>query len=239
MSKKRLGILFVGGVTILSIAAALYLYFYRHAYSDSNDTIHEWFTNPAERARLITEYDEPCPGAPFLLPSAGLIGLLWRDAAAPYNVLQRHTGIDIFGDGQPDTVPVVAAYDGYLTRLDDWFATVIIRHDDPLQPGRTIWTYYTHIGNRSGTVSYIAEAFPPGTQDVWVEQGTLLGYQGEYNGDSYGIALHLHFSIVTSDAAGMFKNEAVLGNTLNPSPYLGLTLNMDDHPERPIRCGQG
>jgi hypothetical protein len=173
----------------------------------------------------------------FLLPSSGFIGLLYRDPARPYHIFRRHTGVDIFGNGEPGDVPVVAVYDGYLTRLNDWFATVIIRHDDPLQLGRTIWTYYTHMGNRSGTTSFVSDEFPPGTADKFVKQGTLLGYQGKYAGIGVPVGLHVHLSIVASDADGSFKNEAILDNTLDPSPYFGLPLNIDDHPKRPIKCG--
>lgn len=204
--------------------------------SNSNDYIARWFRQPSTRSELTTSNAERCEDAPFILPSSGFIGLLYADPAAPYNLLRRHTGIDIFGDGAPGEVPVIAAYDGYLTRLDDWLSTVIIRHDDPLHPGRTIWTYYTHMANASGSVSYVSDEFPPGTREVFVEQGILLGYQGEYNGTGVPIGLHVHMSIVQTDEDGTFKNEAVLSNTLDPSPYFGLTLNIADFPDRPIRC---
>ncbi len=217
------------------LAAAFLIY--HHAQSDSNRYISRWFDDPGHRAALATVQRTPCPGAPFLLPSDGLIGLLWKDSAAPYNLLRRHSGIDIFGDGTTGTVPVYAAYDGYLTRRADWKATVIIRHDDPLQPGRTIWTYYTHMASRDGATSYVADAFPPGTDAVWVTQGTLLGYQGEYSGNTVApVGLHVHVSIVKSDPDGSFKNETHPGNTLDPSPYFGMALSIEDQPERPIRC---
>jgi peptidoglycan LD-endopeptidase LytH len=234
MSKKRLFLPVLG--MLLVICAVLIWYLFRYSPSDSNDTIHKWLSDPSSRPQLNTPNDVPCGDAPFLLPSPGLIGLLWRDTARPYNMLNRHTGIDILGDGESGTVPVVAVYDGTLTRLSGWFSTVIIRHDDPLQPGRTIWTYYTHMGNRDGTESYVDAAFPAGTDGVFVEQGTVLGTQGEYNGDSFGIAMHVHVSIVTSHANGMFKNESVLGNTLDPSPYFGMALNSDENSYRPVRC---
>lgn len=235
MIRKRILISF-GLLVIASIPFALFLYQNLiNVHSDSNDYIHEWLTNPESRDGLNTE--SACEDAPFILPTTGLIGLLYRDVARPYSGLSRHTGIDVFGDGEPGSVPIVAAYDGYLTRLDDWKSTVIIRHDDPLNPGEVIWTYYTHMASLNGETSYIVDDFPPGTTDEFVAQGTLLGYQGEYNGASFGIAMHLHFSIVKTDSDGSFKNEAVLNNTIDPSPYFGLPLNMDDDAPRPIRCG--
>lgn len=233
--KKGCFILFVMASAAGSGLMALYLF--SQAATNSNDYIGQWFDHPERRPELTTIRSEPCPGAPFLLPSSGLIGLLWNDPALPYNIFRRHSGVDIFGDGAGGSVPVVAAYEGYLTRLPDWKSTVIIRHDDPLQAGRTIWTYYTHMASRDGNTSYVAPEFPPGTSEVWVEQGTLIGYQGEFAGNSLApIGLHLHFSIVKSEADGSFKNEAQIKNTLDPSPYLGMHVNIKGQPERPILC---
>jgi len=202
----------------------------------SNDEIRQWFVFPENRPQLTTTGGIACDGAPFILPSEGFIGLLWADPARPYNPLRRHSGIDIFGDGDPGTIANYAAYGGYLTRLSNWKSTVIIRHDDPLQPGRTIWTYYTHMANDNGSRSFIVDDFPPGTSNQWVDQGTLLGYQGTYSGTGPPIGMHLHFSIVKSDNEGMFLNEAIIDNTLDPSPYLGLSLDIGENPDRPIRC---
>lgn len=218
---------------------ALALFVYSQTQSNSGAAIRRWFSDPDSRRDLVTALRVPCPGAPFLLPTDGLIGLLWRDPSGPYHIFRRHTGLDIFGDGPPGTVPVVAAYDGTLTRLDGWVSSVIIRHDDPLQPGRAIWTYYTHMASRDGDTSYIAEAFPPGTSEVWVEQGALLGYQGNYSGSAIPVGTHLHFSIVQSEPDGSFKNESEISNTLDPSPYLGMPLNIRERPERPIACATG
>jgi hypothetical protein len=103
---------------------------------------------------------------------------------------------------------------------------VIIRHpEDPLQPGRQIWTYYTHLADAQGH-SYIIAEIPPGTVELPVKQGALLGYQGDYNGNSWrSVDTHLHFSIVLDDGTGKFRNETDRANTLDPSPYLGMRLN--------------
>lgn len=229
LALAALGIAVLGGVAVLLL--------YSYTQSNSLRYIRRWFADQQSRPALTTPRD-PCPGAPFVLPTEGLIGLLWNDPALPYNALHRHTGIDIFGDGAPGTVPVFAAYSGYLTRLERWKSSVIIRHEDPLQPGRTIWTYYTHMANRDGDVSFIDAAFPPGTAGVWVEQGTLIGYQGEYAGDGPPIGMHLHLSIVKSAPDGAFLSEAAINNTLDPSPYFGMPLNIDTQPARPIGCWQ-
>lgn len=81
------------------------------------------------------------------------------------------------------------------------------------------------MANRAGD-SFIEPAFPPGTDGVFVEQGTLLGYAGDYNGQSLrDIWVHLHFSIVLDNGRGRYANELEFANTLDPSPYLGLPVN--------------
>lgn len=228
----------VVGVALLVCLACSYLalIIYSQFQSNSVPYIRRWFNEPSKRDELSTIQQDLCGNAPFLLPSSGLIGLLWSDPAGPYSVLHRHSGIDIFGDGEDGTVPVYAAYSGYLSRLDHWVSAVIIQHDDPLQTGRQIWTYYAHMASQDGE-SYIVEKFPAGTRGQWVERGELLGYQGSYNGGSIRqIGTHLHFSIVLSEDNGTFKNETDIGNTLDPSPYFNLPLNIEQMPARPIRC---
>ncbi|MAT98159.1 MAG: hypothetical protein CL608_13525 [Anaerolineaceae bacterium] len=175
---------------------------------------------------MITEQREACPGAPFILPSDGFIGLLYADPRGPYSSNNPHQGIDIFSNTDPGITPVYAAFDGYLTREESWRSSLIMRiPDDPLQPGRTIWLYYTHLADREGN-DFIEDAFPPGTRELFVEQGTLLGYTGDYNGTSpRTIWTHLHFSIVKDDGNGRFLNELEFDNTLDPSPYLGIAVN--------------
>jgi hypothetical protein len=103
------GLIVAAGLVVTAGGGITVLYLYTQSLSNSNDYVHRWFDDKSSRPALSTVQREPCPGAPFLLPSDGLIGLLWRDTAAPYSILRRHSGIDIFGAGEPGTVPVVAA----------------------------------------------------------------------------------------------------------------------------------
>jgi hypothetical protein len=193
-----------------------------------------FFRDPASQVESTILTGERCGDAPFLLPTDGLIGFLWGDSFRPGHT---HQGIDIFAGKPPGVVPVVAAYPGYLTRLPDWKSTVIIRiPDDPLQPGRQIWTYYTHMADTEGN-SFISPAFPPGVNEVFVEGGTLLGYQGDFSGNPDNpTGVHLHFSIVKDDGQGRFTNELEIENTYDPSPYLGLPLNAQTNPDRIPVC---
>lgn len=182
----------------------------------------------AERNVLITVQRDACPGAPFVLPADGFVGLLYGDPRGPYSASSPHQGIDIFSADRdvPGLVPVYAAYDGFVSREADWQSTLIQRvPEDPLEPGRQIWLYYTHMADREGN-DFIESAFAPGTREQFVEQGTLLGYTGNYNGNSpRGIWVHLHFSIVLDDGHGRYLNELEFANTVDPSPYLGLPLD--------------
>jgi hypothetical protein len=138
--------------------------------------------------------------------------------------------LDIFGGEGLYQTPVIAAYPGYLSRLPDWKSSLIIRiPHDPLHPGRQIWTYYTHLADAAGN-SYIDSQFPEDTNEVYVEAGTLLGYQGNFSGDPNNpVGIHLHFSIVQDDGQGKFRNELEIKNTLDPSPYLGLPANAESN----------
>jgi len=110
--------------------------------------------------------------------------------------------------------------------MTDWKASIIIRiSNDPLNPERQIWSYYTHMADDLGN-SYIVDQFPPGTSESFVEAGTLLGYQGNYSGSPGNpTGIHLHFSIVKDDGLGRFLNELEIKNTIDPSPYFNLDLN--------------
>jgi murein DD-endopeptidase MepM/ murein hydrolase activator NlpD len=181
--------------------------------------------DPASFPELMMAAGTRCGESPFAFPTHGFIGFIWGDS---FRLGHRHQGIDIFGGSGAGITPVFAAYPGYLTRLSDWKSSVIIRvPSDPLEPGRQIWVYYTHMADQNGN-SYISSEFPPGTREVHVEAGTLLGYQGNYSGDPNNpVGVHLHVSIVRDDGRGNFTNELEIKNTYDPSPYFGLPLNAD------------
>ncbi len=194
----------------------------------------DWFANTQAHPEWNIQAGTRCGDAPFVMPTDGFVGFLWGDS---FRVGHTHSGIDIFGGQAPGETPIVAAYSGYLTRLPDWKSTVIIRiPSDPLHPGRQIWTYYTHMADVEGN-SFIVDDFPAGTSEVYVEAGTLLGYQGNFAGNALTpTGIHLHLSIVLDDGEGHFRNETKIANTLDPSPYLGLRLNAAENPDEVVVC---
>lgn len=224
--------LLIAALTVIIVAGLAYLVIRLSGLGDDARSpvagqVSQWARgNPTERAALVTTQRNTCPGAPFVLPSDGFIGLLYADPNGPYSADSPHQGIDIFSNTPPGMTPVYAAYDGFISRESDWRSALIQRvPDDPLNHGRQVWLYYAHMADRDGN-SYIVSAFPPGTSEVFVEQGTLLGYTGDYNGNSpRDIWVHLHFSIVLDDGRGHYTNELAFANTVDPSPYLGLPLN--------------
>lgn len=189
--------------------------------------LRDWFANPAARTEWAVQPTQRCrPDAPMVMPTAGYIGFGWNDSFRPGH---HHSGYDIFSpDGSVNVTPVVAAYDGYLTREPGWRSAVILRHPDfpAIVPGEQIWTYYTHMASADGEESFIASQFPPGTREVFVPAGTLLGYQGNWSGTPGNpVGVHLHFSIVKSTPGGGYANETDIDNTYDPGPFLGVTRN--------------
>ena len=202
--------------------------------------LRQYWSDPEAHSDWAIRAGERCGTAPFVMPTDGLVGFLWGDAFYPGH---HHQGLDIFGPSGPDGLgqtPVVAAHDGFLTRLPEWRSAVIVRiPDDPLMPGRTIWMYYAHMADPDGR-SYIAGAFPPGTREQPVRAGTLLGYQGNYSADPNNpTGMHLHFSIVLDNGQGTFRTELDIENTLDPSPYLGLKVKASTAGDEPPICASG
>ncbi len=210
-------------------AAGIYLYFTYGTASKRTVQVFAWLRDPSSRPDLMMTAGTRCGDAPFIFPTNGMAGFIWDDSFRPGH---RHTGIDIFAGTDAGVTPVVAAYSGYLTRKADWKSTVIIRvPSDPLELGRQIWVYYTHMADPQGN-SFISPEFPTGTAELYVEAGTILGYQGNFSGDlNAPVGVHLHISIVKDDGFGNFKNELDIKNTYDPSPYFGLPLNANLNPD--------
>ena len=193
-----------------------------------------WMNNPDSHPDWKLSAGTQCGSAPFRFPTDGFVGFLWGDS---FRIGHHHQGIDIFAGTDIGVTRVVSAYPGYLTRLPDWKSSVIVRvPEDPLHPGRQIWLYYTHMADEQGN-PFISSEFPPGSSEVPIDAGTFLGYQGDYSGDPNNpVGIHLHFSIVKDDGNGNFQNELEIGNTLDPSPYLGLPLNAYENRNRVPTC---
>ncbi|MEA4910467.1 MAG: M23 family metallopeptidase [Chloroflexi bacterium] len=226
---------FLLAALFVALLVAAYFYFRRPGNSRRMGMVGQWIRSPQEHADWLLPAGTQCPGAPFRFPTDGYVGFLWDDS---FRIGHRHAGIDIFGGAEPGVTPIYAAYDGYLTRQADWKSSLIVRiPDDPLHPGRQVWTYYTHMADAQGH-SFIDAAFPPGTHEVFVTAGTLLGHQGNFSGTpGQPVGVHLHFSVVHDDGQGGYTNELDIHNTDDPSPYFGLPLNGPANPGVAPACG--
>lgn len=233
---KKRWFIWAVAITIGVITGLMILYKFFFSGTDRTRKVIEFIRNPDSHEELVLPALSRCGDAPFVLPTRGMIGFIWGDSFRPGH---NHQGLDIFSGMGVGQTPVFAAYDGYLSRLTDWKSTVIIRiPSDPLSPERQIWTYYTHMADPSGR-SLIAADFPPGTSDVFVSAGTLLGYQGNYSGtEGNPTGIHLHFSIIKDDGEGQFLNELEISNTLDPSPYFGMALNARSNKDSIPICEQ-
>jgi hypothetical protein len=230
MSRHSLPIVIL--VMVLVTAASL-LYANFHWRGLRAARVLAWVRAPTADDGRIIRLGTRCGDAPFIFPTTGIAGFLWGDS---FRLGHRHQGVDIFAGTDVNVSPVVAAYPGFLTRLPQWKSSVIVRvPDDPLQPGRQIWVYYTHMADPDGN-SFISDEFPPGTREKKIEEGTFLGNQGDYSGDPNNpVGVHLHISIVKDDSGG-FMNELEIGNTLDPSPYFGMALNAQASPHDAPVC---
>lgn len=230
-TQRTLIIIIMVGVLI---GLSVYVYLQFRTSAARTPIVMDYIRNPAAHSGLVIRAGTQCGKAPFIFPTTGMAGYIWGDGFQPRH---PHQGIDIFAGTDVGITPVIAAFPGYLTRLADWKSAVIVRiPDDPLQPGRQIWVYYTHIADANGR-SFISSEFPPGTTETYVEAGTFLGYQGDYSGDPNNpVGVHLHISVVRDDGSGHFKNETDINNTYDPSPYFGLRLNAAENPDRIPVC---
>lgn len=223
-----LGVIITGMLVGLGLAGWWWLSG-RGGSSTQLNLLQQWVQHPAGHPEWQVEAGASCPNAPMRFPTTGYIGFGWGDSFRPGH---RHSGFDIFSpDGEQNVTPIYAAYSGYLTREPSWLSTVILRHPDfaelpDLVGGKQIWTYYTHMASIDGKTSFVERRFPPGTYGVYVEPGTLLGYQGQWSGDAAApTGLHLHISIVKSTADGSYANETILENTYDPAPFFGVQKN--------------
>ena len=169
-----------------------------------------------------------CPGAVWQLPSDGTLGIKWQDG-----------GLDFFGQGNEGKIPVYAVAYGLLIRWPNWVDAVAILHDDPLHPGSKLWSYYGNMIAANGIDSYVAEDFPLGASGIPVKAGQLLGYQGPWSGKPrWPTWVHMHFNIIRAAKEEAFPSDWTLGETLDPSSYLGLTFKSKNENSQPLRCSQ-
>ncbi len=206
--------LIIGGVLVVIGITAYAFFAYRPSARWARFA--DLSKDPQALASHSMQPGQRCDEAPFAFPTTGLALGLWNQS---YRLGHHHEGIDIFSGAQPGVTPVYAAFPGYLSRLPDWKSSLIIRiPSDPLNPGRQIWTYYTHLADQDGQ-GFISDKFPAGTSEQYVQAGTFLGYMGDYSGDPGNpVGVHLHFSVVKDDGAATFSTSWIFAIRMIPVP---------------------
>jgi len=171
---------------------------------------------------------DACPSGEWRLPSDGLFGIQWMKS-----------GIDFFGRGNAGKIPVYAVADGLLTRQTDWVDSVAILHNDPLHPAKKVWSYYGGMAAPNGTDSYVVGDFPAGTTNVPVQSGQIIGYQGSWSGNPpWPKWVHMFFAVIDSSEQNTFPEIVTPEITLDPVPYLGLTVETGNENPQLLKCEQ-
>jgi len=134
-----------------------------------------------------------CPGAQWKLPTQADMGLMW------YN-----RQLLMLGDGREGEVPVFAIADGRLYQFSEWHNSVAIQHQDPRDPAKKIWSFYSSLAPAQGNHQpFIEEAFI-NANGVAVKAGDLIGYQGRWLGPNQTTWVHLRFALIPSESDGTF-----------------------------------
>ena len=171
-----------------------------------------------------------CPGSVWQLPSASSMGVKWQNGSLDFSEL-----------GTREALGVYAVADGLLTRQADWVDSVAILHDDPLQPGSKVWTIYRDMAASDGIASYIDSDFPPGSTNIAVKSGQLIGYQGTWSGKPLWAAwTHVRFSIIKPGPANDLPTDMTKAEILDPTTYLKLAIRpqAENKNSQKLECSQ-
>jgi hypothetical protein len=161
-----------------------------------------------------------CPAAPWRLPTQADLGVQWEKVGLK---------LDFYGKMPEGADPVYAAADGLLTHPKDALGMLMIQHEDPLNPGRKVWSVYWNLLKANGVDELISPDFPPGSSSLPVKQGQLLGYQGSYSGKpgfpGWG---YVGFGVVAPGADGLYPAQVGLKDWLDPRNYLEIDIPSND-----------
>jgi DNA-directed RNA polymerase subunit beta' len=117
-----------GLLVIVLLVGSYFVYRGRAAGVTRTARLLAWFNEPGAHPEWAIRRGQRCAGAPFIFPTDGYIGFVWGDSFRPGH---NHQGLDIFGGGDVNQTPVIAAYSGYLTRrLVDVAQDCIVTEED-------------------------------------------------------------------------------------------------------------
>ncbi len=152
-----------------------------------------------------------CPGAPWSLPTRAELGVRWDSG-----------GLNLFGHGTENTIPVLAVAPGRLTVIAGRPDAVAVRSADPLEPGREVWVIIDGLADGSGALSYVA---PETVSGGPIEAGARLGAQGRWSGQpTFPMWVHARITLIRATEASEPPSSWSDTDVLDPRPYFGLSL---------------
>ncbi len=162
-------------------------------YVANNFRANSLFFEPKDVNLEVYPINRRCPDTPWQIPTEGQMGLFW------YN-----RQLLLMGSGYSGEIPVYAIADGLLYQFPGWETSVAIRHEDPFDAGKIIWSFYGDLAPAfNAENSFIEDRFV-GAQGEPVSAGELIGYQGNWLGSEHQTWVHLRFALLPADADGGF-----------------------------------
>src|SRR5512137_706780 len=99
MDKRWLTLVILCGI-LAGLGFILYQFVYlpiKPTFARSRRVV-QWIRNPSAHPDWAVQAGGQCsPGAPFILPTSGLVGYLWDDS---FKAFKHHQGIDIFSGSE-------------------------------------------------------------------------------------------------------------------------------------------
>lgn len=179
------------------------------------------------RTRQIAVTPKECPHGVWPLPSLATMGFRYLEGV-----------LVLYGAGAEGQVPVASPADGEVYRLDDFpVGSLIIVHDDPLNPGERVITLFEDLRSFRGDDVFIMDQFPTGTKGVSVNKGEVIGYQAMWSGSEYRQDwLHVNIGVAEYDP-GLLENYNLLReNLIHPADYFGIIIDPTSTKIGPLTC---
>ncbi|MFW5714096.1 MAG: hypothetical protein ACOCYU_05440, partial [Brevefilum sp.] len=134
-----------------------------------------------------------CPEVPFRLPTQANMGMYWKNGQ-----------LLMLGSGRSGEIPVYAVADGLLYQFPSWETAVAVRHKDPLDNEKFIWSFYGDLAPAHNSENPYIESPFLGAGGVPVKAGDLIGYQGRWLSPSQATWVHLRFTLLPGNGDGEF-----------------------------------
>ncbi|MFW5714093.1 MAG: hypothetical protein ACOCYU_05425, partial [Brevefilum sp.] len=173
------------------------------------------------------EAPSDCTGGLWPLPTDATMGYRYEDG-----------WLSLYGTGAEGTVPVKAIAFGEAFRPEQFpEGSLVMVHDDPLNPGERVIVYYTEMRSFRNGDALIAEDIPIGADGLTVDAGEVIGYQSTWAGRTFQQDwLHVTLGVAPYDPQ-LLEDPALLeANLIQPGEYFGIQLDPESKHVKPIIC---